>query len=109
MDSSEQHLRAYALRHPDTDEGLSCAGTALERATVRVKGKAFVFLGAGELRLKLGDSLAEAQRLQAADPDHVTAGSGGWVKVILRDDEDLPRLERWVDESLALLAPKRKR
>ncbi len=39
-------LRKLALALPEVEEGVSCAGTALERRTVKVRDKAFVFLGA---------------------------------------------------------------
>ena len=94
-------LRRAALRHPDTHEGVSCEGTSLEKRTVKAHKKAFVFLGAADLMVKLRDSLPEAARLAAREPDRYRAGAHGWVKATLPDGEAPPLalLERWIDES----------
>jgi len=102
-------LRAKALKLPDAEEGIACKGTALECATVMVRKKAFLFLGASKLRLQLDDSIAEAETLAAQHPDCCEVGGKGWVTVIYAD---LPAaqaklLERWVEESYRLFAPKR--
>jgi hypothetical protein len=47
-----QSLRQIALRLPGTEEGVACAGTSLEKRTIKVRGKAFLFLGAGDAMLK---------------------------------------------------------
>ena len=100
-------LRARALGFAETGEAVACKGTALEKRTVTVRGKAFLFLGARDAMLKLGDSLAEARRLAAKDPARYRAGASGWVKVTLgADDAAAPEpLARWVEESYRLLAP----
>ena len=98
-------LLASARRHPGTEEGIACAGTSLESRTITVRGKAFAFFGAGALRLKLRDSLAEAQACAARSPELYQAGASGWVRVTLGDAPlPLPMLRRWLDESHALFA-----
>jgi len=102
-------LRAKALKLPDAEEGVACKGTALECATVMVRKKAFLFLGASHLRLKLDDSVSEAESLAARNPDCCKVGGNGWVTVTYAD---LPAtqarvLERWVEESYRLFAPKK--
>lgn len=102
----QQALARFALRLEGADESVACAGTALEKRTVRVRGKAFVFLGARDVLLKLGESLPEARALAKAEPGRFRAGSGGWVtiRVDAPDPPPLALLERWVRESHALLA-----
>jgi|GEM_PF-1510346 len=102
-------LRLLALKYPEAEEAIACRGTALECSTYKAGNKAFLFIGAAELRLKLGDSLAEADRLAAKSPQVCAVGANGWVKVTLSKDQAPPAglLERWIDESYRLLAPKK--
>jgi hypothetical protein len=102
-------LRATALRLPDTEEGVACEGTALEKRTIKVRRKAFLFLGAADAMLKLGDSKVEAAKLAAKEPDRYKVGATGWVTVKF-GDEPPPAglLKRWIDESYRLAAPARK-
>jgi hypothetical protein len=104
-------LRKLALAHPGTEEGIACAGTAVESRTIRVGGKAFLFLRPTELRLKLSKSLPEARKLAGKDPSRCEAGAGGWVKLTLRSDEKKPApfLAAWIAESYGLFAPAKKR
>jgi hypothetical protein len=99
-------LRRAALRHPDTHEGVSCEGTSLEKRTVKAHGKAFVFLGVGDVMVKLRESLPEARRLARKEPERYRAGAHGWVKATIAEDEvpPLALLERWIDESYRLVA-----
>ena len=103
-----QALRRAALQYPEAHEGIACAGTALERRTVTVRGKAFLFVGTADARLKLNDSLVEATRLAATEPGRYQVGAHGWVAVTFGDVESLPvaLLVRWIGESYRLLAPK---
>lgn len=102
-------LRRFALRYPGAEEGIACAGTSLETRTVMAQNKAFLFLGGTDVRLKLHDSLPDAIDLAAKEPDRCKAGDSGWVKLTLRGDDHPPLelLERWIDESYRLLAPKK--
>lgn len=101
-------LRAIALKYPACEEGIACKGTALECATFKVGGKAFLFLGRADIRLKLGESLPEAAKLAKKEPERFNAGAGGWVKVMYGEDHPLPLdvVKRWIDESYGLMAPK---
>lgn len=98
-------LRRAALRHPDTHEGVSCEGTSLEKRTVKARRKAFVFLGATDVMVKLRESLPEARRMAKREPDRYRAGAHGWVKASFGEDElpPLALLERWIDESYRLV------
>ena len=104
--STMQSLRTLALRLPDTEEGIACAGTSLESRTIKVGGKAFLFLRAGEARLKLGESLSSAAAIAAKDPEHVRVGAGGWVLLKFESKLALREMERWIAESHALFQPK---
>ena len=103
-------LRAVGLRLPDTQAGIACAGTALERRTITVGDKAFLFVGDRDARLKLGDSIGEATELAAREPGLCEVGGHGWVKLTFGDGRSLPVdvLTRWVEESYQLLAPARR-
>ena len=101
-------LRELALRYPEAEEGIACAGTAIEKRTIKVRNKAFLFLGMDDAMLKLGDSLAEAAKLAAKEPELCKTGAKGWVTVKIDADASPPLdvLARWIDESYRLLAPK---
>ena len=100
-------LRRIALRYPEVEEGIACKGTALECATFKARTKAFLFVGQSEARVKLHESLTEAAALAAQEPGLYQVGGHGWVKVTF-DGKSFPLdvMERWIDESYRLLAPK---
>lgn len=101
-------LRAHALQLGGAEEGIACQGTALEKRTVQVKKKAFVFLGADHVMVKLHDSLEDAKRLAAHDPVAYRAGANGWVTIRFVDGQALSVevVSRWIDESHRLLTGK---
>lgn len=114
MKSPMLALRDLAIKLPDASEGIACPGTAMERRTVKVGAKAFIFLGAGDALLKLDGELDEAKRMAAAEPERFRAGAGGWVKVTfdVKRPPPLAVMKRWIAEShrLAVMAkPKKKR
>lgn len=101
-------LRDLALAYPETDEGVACQGTSLERRTIRVKKKVFLFLGAEDAMLKLQSSLPEAEQLAAGDPDQYKVGAHGWVSIKWPGKKPpVQRLTRWIEESYRLIAPKK--
>lgn len=101
-------LRAFAASYPEANEGIACEGTALEKSTFKARNKSFLFLGRKDLMVKLGDSLPEASALAAKEPGRYKVGAPGWVTVTFGEEDALPLdlLERWIDESYRLLAPK---
>ncbi len=103
-----QALRTIALRYPEAEEGIACKGTALECSAFKVRQKAFLFVGAAEMKVKLHDSLAEASKLASDEPDRCTVGVHGWVTVKISANRTSPAglLEKWIDESFRLLAPR---
>jgi hypothetical protein len=105
-----QALRELALRYPEAQEGIACAGTSAERRTVTARNKAFLFLGVDNVMLKLRESLAEAASLAAEEPSRYKVGAHGWVTASLSEDgaPPLSLLEKWVDESYRLVANKQR-
>ena len=95
-----ESLRRFAMGLPGAEESVACAGTVIEKRTVKAGGKAFLFLGSKDLMLKLGASLAEARKLAKSEP-----GKGGWVSIRFESGMPLPaaRLRAWVAESHAIL------
>lgn len=105
MTAPIQVLSKVALRHPETEEGIACAGTAIETRTVKVRHKAFVFLGLTHARVKLDASLPDAARLAAKHPGRFDVGAHGWVKATFSREAppDLTLLGRWIDESYRVM------
>jgi hypothetical protein len=93
-------LDTAAKTLPNTDEGVACAGTALESRTYRVNKKSFLFVGRETARLKLDASAAEARRLG------FEIGANGWVTPQLDDLPSAAVVKRWVRESHELMAGK---
>lgn len=101
-------LRTLAASYPEAEEGVACKGTALECSAFKVRKKTFLFASARELKVKLGNSLAEAQKLARSEPARFQVGASGWVTVKVDVDQPLPAeiLKRWINESYRLLAPR---
>lgn len=99
-------LRNAAMRYPGTEEGVACEGTPIESRTVKARNKAFLFLRVDHARLKLRESLPEANKLATKQPGRLQVGAGGWVKATLTNDgtTQLDVLERWIGESYRLIA-----
>ncbi len=97
-------LSKAAKALPDVGEGVACAGTSIESKTFTVHGKAFLFVGSKNLRLKLANSASEAGGFAKRPSSAVQMGAGGWTTIRLADG-DVPEdavLRRWVAESHAL-------
>jgi len=103
-----QALRRIALGYPETEEGIACKGTAIECATFKVRNKTFLFVGAVEARLKLRESIDDANKLAVREPARFQVGGQGWVNIVFDSNNSAPLdvLERWIDESYRLIAPK---
>ncbi len=101
-----EKVRKLALAIPDAVEGTSC-----NNATFAVRGKNFLFLGCKEetydLRIRLSDSLTEAEELAKDGPGKISVGAHGWTHIVLAHTEALPQtvLKRWISESFAMLVP----
>jgi YjbR len=94
-----QALRKAALAHDGVEEGVACAGTALECATFKARKKAFLFVNENNARLRLTKSRAEAARLAKSEPKRFVVGPQGWAKIFLNEPPALELMLRWLDES----------
>jgi hypothetical protein len=100
-----QALLRMGLKHPNTEQSLACRGTVVESATVKVEGKAFLFVRPIHVMMKVDAATAEATRMAAAEPERYIVGKGGWITIKLKLGEPtppLPLLERWIAESYRL-------
>ncbi|MCA8990733.1 MAG: MmcQ/YjbR family DNA-binding protein [Planctomycetaceae bacterium] len=101
-------IRKLALKYPEVEEGASCVNRAF-----KARKKAFVFMGMNEstynVRLKLGDSLEEAEQLAEESPENYSVGAHGWTLLTFPHKQNPPKglMKRWIDESFRLLAPKK--
>jgi hypothetical protein len=104
--SPAQQLLAAALALPDVEEGIACAGTVLEKRTIKVRKKAFLFLSAKDVMLKLADSLPAATKLADAEPERYKVGAHGWTTIQIAGAKrlSLPQIKKWIAESYQLFA-----
>src|SRR5436305_14782180 len=106
MTKSEKTLRDFALSYPESHEDFSWGHRAL-----KVKKKAFVFMGAEEgvtsLSVKLPKSGKAALKHSYAEPTHYGLGKHGWVSLTFDSGDILPMdlLKKWIDESYRSIAP----
>lgn len=102
-----QALLRIGLKHPDAEENLACKGTVVESATVKVGGRAFLFVRPIHVMLKVDAAMAEVTKMAAKEPERYIPGKGGWITIKLKPGEPtppLPMLERWIGESYRLTA-----
>jgi len=90
-------LAAIALALPGVDEGIACAGTALESRTHVANRKAFLYVSADCVRLELDRSVAEARKRGGQ------VGAGGWTKLAMDGLPPATDLKRWIAESHGLI------
>ena len=104
--STFEALRKAALAHPDVEESLACKGTAIESASFRVSGKAFLFLSPAKAMVKLDRSREQASELEAESPDACKTGAGGWTTIALAAPSrpSLATLRAWIAESYGSFA-----
>lgn len=110
LDALEKELRDHAMSYPEAHEDNPWGHIA-----VKVRGKAFVFLGgekdATELSMsvKLPQSRDMAADLPFAAPTGYGLGKSGWVTATFTKAADVPMdlLRAWIDESYRAIAPKK--
>ena len=104
----ELALRDFALTYPGAHEDMPWGHRAL-----KVKGKAFLFMGAEDgglgLSVKLPHSNAAALMMPFATPTGYGLGKSGWVSAQFPKGQQPPMemLRQWVDESYRAVAPKK--
>jgi predicted DNA-binding protein (MmcQ/YjbR family) len=110
LESLEANLRDHAMSYPEATEDHPWGHIA-----VKVKGKAFVFLGGDKntkelsITVKLPQSRDMAADLPFAEPSGYGLGKSGWVTARFTRISEVPMdlLENWIDESYRAIAPKR--
>lgn len=104
----ELALREAGLGYPEVTEDFPWG-----HRTLKVKGKAFVFLAlTGEglsMSVKLPQSNGAALMMPFAQPTGYGLGKSGWVSASFgaRDTPPLEMLRKWLDESYRAIAPKK--
>jgi predicted DNA-binding protein (MmcQ/YjbR family) len=85
-----------------------------EDAVVKAGKKIFVFMGMGTrgapvgFAVKLDESLEQALMVPGAEPTRYGLGRAGWVTIpLLPTTPPLSVLKDWIEESYALVAPRR--
>jgi len=110
LDSLELELRDYAMSLPEATEDFPWGHRA-----IKVKKKAFVFLGGEKnmtelsMSVKLPQSRDMANDLPFAEPTGYGLGKSGWVTARFTKVADVPMdlLRAWIGESYRAIAPKK--
>jgi predicted DNA-binding protein (MmcQ/YjbR family) len=110
LESLEKDLRDFAMKFPEAHEDHPWGHIA-----VKVKGKAFVFLGGEKgtkelsMSVKLPQSRDMATDLPFAEPTGYGLGKSGWVTARFDKVAEVPLdlLKSWIDESYRAIAPKK--
>jgi predicted DNA-binding protein (MmcQ/YjbR family) len=109
LEPFELALREAGMGYPEVTEDFPWG-----HRTLKVKGKAFVFMGInGEeglfLSVKLPQSNSAALMLPFTQPTGYGLGKSGWVSASFgaRDTPPLELLRQWLDESYRAVAPKK--
>jgi predicted DNA-binding protein (MmcQ/YjbR family) len=102
-------VRKHALSYPEAVEDFPWGDQV-----IKVKGKIFVFLGAGKdggfgMSAKLPETHELALTLKFVTPTGYGLGKAGWVTAQLKKGERIPLdlFKDWVDESYRAIAPKK--
>jgi predicted DNA-binding protein (MmcQ/YjbR family) len=104
----EMALREWALAYPETHEDFPWG-----HRVIKVKGKAFIFMGHEHgglgLSVKLPHSNAAALMMPFATPTGYGLGKSGWVSADFPEGQKPPMemLRQWLDESFRAVAPKK--
>ena len=110
LKAAEKKLRAYGLAKPEAYEEFPWGDRAL-----KVSKKIFAIMSCGAenglvLTVKLGALSDEALQLPFTEPTGYGLGKSGWVtaRFALTDRPPVGILCDWIDESYALVAPKKR-
>ena len=104
----KKFIRETATSMPEVEVGAVC-----DKVAFKAGKKNFLFLGSDgesyDVKLKLKDSLAEANDLSAGQAGTISVGPSGWVELEFPKHKSLPKavLKRWIEESFRLLVPKK--
>ena len=88
-------------------------GALWDKVAFKAGKKNFLLLGSDcesyDVKMKLKDSLAEANDLSAGQAGTISVGPSGWVELEFPKHKSLPKafLKRWIEESFRLLVQKK--
>ena len=88
-------------------------GALWDKVAFKAGKKNFLLLGSDcesyDVKMKLKDSLAEANDLSVGQAGTISVGPSGWVELEFSKHKSLPKavLKRWIEESFRLLVPKK--
>jgi predicted DNA-binding protein (MmcQ/YjbR family) len=108
LEPFELALRETGLGYPEVTEDFPWG-----HRTLKVKGKAFIFLALSSeglsMSMKLPHSNGAALMLPFAQPTGYGLGKSGWVTATFgpRDTPPVEMLRKWLDESYRAVAPKK--
>ncbi|MBL8114511.1 MAG: MmcQ/YjbR family DNA-binding protein [Acidobacteria bacterium] len=108
FEEAETALRDAGLAYPETTEDFPWG-----HRTLKVKGKAFIFMsnegGAFSLSVKLPESHPVALSMPFAKPTGYGLGKSGWVSATFAKPAEIPLsvLLSWLEESYRAVAPER--
>jgi predicted DNA-binding protein (MmcQ/YjbR family) len=108
LEKVEMELREFGLAYPETTEDFPWG-----HRTLKVKGKAFIFMATEEgefsLSVKLPFAAPAALSLPNVEPTGYGMGKSNWVTArwTKGDDVDVALIRSWMDESYRAVAPKR--
>jgi predicted DNA-binding protein (MmcQ/YjbR family) len=100
--SARERLREHALSLPEAWEDFPWGDRV-----AKVRKKIFAMLGDASLGVKLYASLPAAQSMPGIAPMPYGLGKSGWVRITLSEGPPVEILIDWIDESYALVAPKK--
>lgn len=106
--SIEQLVREIALAYPETIEERPWGHPA-----IKVRGKAFVFMGTSDgrfgLSVKLPHSNEAALIFPFVEPTGYGLAKSGWISASFAegDEPPMPLVRAWIDESYRAVAPKK--
>lgn len=105
---TESQVREFALTFPEAYEEFPWGHSA-----IKVKGKAFLFMGTDEsgvfsISMKLPQSRDIALDLPFTEPTGYGMGKSGWVTATIKPKDRAPHdlLQAWIRESYRAIAPK---
>ena len=100
-------IREMAAAFPDVVKGTSC-----NQSSFKASKGAFLYIGPGakgvgfKAMFRLGKSIAQAEELEAKQPDRFDVGKNNWVSTWFSGEKPLPKKiwQKWLKESYGLAA-----
>ena len=107
MKDAIKHLSEVAAKLPETTASKASMGTAIAKRTFTTGGKAFVFLGAKAIMVKLRESRPEAGSPPGAESLQRSKDGVDECRLKEGDCPSMQLLESWIRESDNLFAARK--